>query len=57
VTLPAGTVLTVRTSTAIEAKSAAAGQTFEASLAQSITHQATSGVAFRKRKQSVRRKV
>jgi hypothetical protein len=36
--LPAGTVLTVRTTNAIEAKSAEAGQTFQAVLAQPVTY-------------------
>ncbi len=38
VVLPAGTVLTVRTTNAIEAKSAQAGQTFQAVLAQPVTY-------------------
>jgi hypothetical protein len=38
VVLPAGTVLTVRTTNAIEAKSAEAGQTFQAVLAKPVTY-------------------
>jgi hypothetical protein len=38
VVLPAGTVLTVRTASTIEAKSAQAGQTFQAVLAQPVTY-------------------
>jgi hypothetical protein len=44
VVLPAGTVLTVRTTNAIEAKSAEAGQTFQAVLAQPVTYHGRSAI-------------
>ena len=42
--LPAGTGLTVRTSSDISAKSSQAGQTFQAALAQPVTHQGRTAI-------------